>query len=84
VGFIDIEQYIDSLAEMEISGRQLRNALTTARQLTNYEEKMVDYSHLERATKISCQFEKCLTNVRGRTNTLDMRPNIYRLEEKST
>jgi SpoVK/Ycf46/Vps4 family AAA+-type ATPase len=68
IDFVGIEQRIEKLAKEEMNGRQIRNVITTARQLANYENLPLSYSHLKRVMKILNKFEKYLQNVSGNTD----------------
>ncbi|KAF1995862.1 P-loop containing nucleoside triphosphate hydrolase protein [Amniculicola lignicola CBS 123094] len=52
------------LAKIEMNGRQIRNAITTARQLAKFKNQRMDYNHLKHVIKASEKFDKYLTSVR--------------------
>jgi hypothetical protein len=47
-----------------MNGRQIRNALTTARQLALFEKETMDFRHLKHAIKVSAKFDQYLKNVK--------------------
>lgn len=68
IDFADIEQHIEELAKVKMNGRQIRNVITTARQLANYEHRPMSYSHMKRVMKILSKFEEYLKKVSGNTD----------------
>ncbi|KAJ8122034.1 hypothetical protein ONZ43_g1669 [Nemania bipapillata] len=53
IDFEDVECYLSELADYELNGRQIRNVITTARQLANFRGKPMSYEHLKHAMKVS-------------------------------
>lgn len=68
VNFDEIKHHIDRLADMEMNGRQIRNALTTARQLAIYKTERLDWQHIEQAIKVLTDFNRYLQRVQGHTD----------------
>lgn len=64
IDFDDIDDYLDELADYELNGRQIRNAITTARQLAKFKNASMDYSHLKHVIEVSSRFDKYLSNVK--------------------
>ena len=64
IDFDDIECYLSDLAEVEMNGRQIRNAITTARQLAKFKKELMNYSHLRHVIKVSSKFDSYLNTVR--------------------
>ena len=64
IDFDDIDCYIDELANHEMNGRQIRNAITTARQLAKYKEKHLSYTHLKHVIAVAGKFDKYLKGVK--------------------
>ena len=60
----NLREYLDELAGHDMNGRQIRNALTTARQLALYKGKQMDYSLLKHAITVSSKFDQYLRNVK--------------------
>lgn len=65
INYNHIECCVEEFSEYEMNGRQIRNAITTARQLAQFkEERMTDF-HLKHVLKMAGKFDKNLRNVRG-------------------
>lgn len=64
IDFNDIELNIDELAEYPMNGRQIRNSITTGRQLAKYQQVKMAFSHLKRTIILAGKFDKYLGNVR--------------------
>ncbi|CAH0015851.1 unnamed protein product [Clonostachys rhizophaga] len=59
----DLTSHLDTLACANLNGREIRNALSTARQLATYREQRLDYSHLEIVMKEAEKFDEYLKEV---------------------
>jgi len=46
-----------------MNGRQIRNAVTTARQLAKYKKRPVDFEALRHVINVSSKFDKYMKNV---------------------
>lgn len=68
VNYDAIEARLNELAREEMNGRQIRNAVQTARQLAQFRNQTLDWIHLQRAIKTSSDFNKYLKNVHGHTD----------------
>ena len=66
VDFDDIINHIDELGSEDMNGRQIRNAITTARQLALYKGKKFCYEHLRHVIEVSGEFETYLKGLRER------------------
>ncbi|KAF8534602.1 P-loop containing nucleoside triphosphate hydrolase protein [Trichophaea hybrida] len=66
--FHNLEKHLDQLAEYNMNGRQIRNAVTTARQLAKYRRETLDYCHLDQVIQTADEFEKYLLLTRGYTD----------------
>lgn len=64
----EFERRLDELAAEEMNGRQIRNALLTARQLAKHRKETLDWEHLNQAMKTSSAFNKYLKTVRGHSD----------------
>lgn len=64
IDFDDVECYITDLAKHELNGRQIRNVITTARQLAVSRNELMRYRHLEHVIKVSSKFDNYLKTVR--------------------
>ena len=60
----DIMDHIDDLAKKELNGRQIRNAITTARQLAQYKRESFAHAHLKHVLEVSGEFKRCLLKVK--------------------
>lgn len=56
-------KHVEELAKLEMNGREIRNALTTARQLALYKKKRMDFGHLRHVIKVVGKFERYLQEV---------------------
>ena len=65
IDFDDINKHIDDLARNDLNGRQIRNAITTARQLARYQEKELNYADLQQVIKIALKFNRHTTEMQG-------------------
>ncbi|KAI1321371.1 hypothetical protein F5Y16DRAFT_69591 [Xylariaceae sp. FL0255] len=64
----ELERRLDELASEEMNGRQIRNALLTARQLAKHRDERLDWQHLSQVMKTSAAFNKYLKAVRGHSD----------------
>ncbi|KAI1390037.1 uncharacterized protein F4822DRAFT_400596 [Hypoxylon trugodes] len=72
MNFISIKAQVDELAKYKMNGRQIRNAITTARQLARYRGEVMNYSHLQHVIRVSQNFETYLDNLREGVNSDDV------------
>lgn len=63
VDFVDLASHMDELADKEMNGRQIRNVLTTARQLALFKKETLDWGHVEQAIKPAGDFEMYLQKL---------------------
>ena len=68
IDYDDINKHIDDLARNELNGRQIRNAITTARQFARHQEKDLDYTDLQQVIKIALKFDKHTMEMQGGMN----------------
>jgi SpoVK/Ycf46/Vps4 family AAA+-type ATPase len=57
IDFDDIECNVVELANEELNGRQIRNAITIGRQLAKFQNKELSYAHLKHVVEVAGQFE---------------------------
>ena len=57
--------HLDALARPAMNGRQIRNAVTTARQLARFRKTKLSYTHLKQAIGVSQKFENYVKDVKG-------------------
>ncbi|ERF73697.1 hypothetical protein EPUS_00951 [Endocarpon pusillum Z07020] len=62
--FDDIMDHIDDLSKKDMNGREIRNAITTARQLAQFKGAPFCYSHLNHVIGVSSRFGKYLKDLR--------------------
>jgi hypothetical protein len=60
-----LTEHLDELAAHDMNGRQIRNSLTTARQLALYKGKRMDYGLLKHAIGVASKFDHYLKGVKG-------------------
>ena len=65
VDLSDLRDHVQQLAKEEINGRQIRNAITTARQYAEWKGEKVAYKHLEYVIEVSGRFDKYLDKLNG-------------------
>lgn len=64
----ELEGKLDELAAEDMNGRQIRNALLTARQLAKHKNETLNWSHLSQVMRTSAEFNKYLKDVKGHTD----------------
>ena len=65
-GGVDIsEKGFNVLAEHDLNGRQIKNAIKAAESLSSYDKVKLDLEQLLQVTKIQAMFEKDLTSLSG-------------------
>jgi hypothetical protein len=62
---VDVEGYINQLADHPMNGREIRNAITTARQLAQFQNKDMTYEHLKHVIAVARKFDQHLGSMRG-------------------
>lgn len=72
VDFKDIECYIPELSKHELNGRQIRNAITIARQLAKFKGGTMSYKHLKHVIKVAGQFDSYLSKTKEGLNDVDL------------
>lgn len=61
----DILSHINKLATPELNGREIRNAISTARQLARYRKQPLGYKHLQSVIAESEKFDQYLKDLHG-------------------
>lgn len=74
----EIRGNIDQLAEAELNGRQIRNAVSTARQLAMFRGESMRYGHLKKAIEELEKFSVYLKEVKGLSEDLIQRDKRVR------
>lgn len=67
-----IRKKLATLASRDLNGRQIRNIITTARQLAKHEKKQVKYEHLTHVMEVSSKFEDYLLEVKDHVTDAEM------------
>jgi len=65
IDYDDIDCYLAELADQEMNGRQIRNAITTARQLAKFKNVKMSHTHLMHVIKVSSRFDKYLQKIQN-------------------
>ncbi|KAK0752062.1 hypothetical protein B0T18DRAFT_403997 [Schizothecium vesticola] len=60
IDFDDIHRHLAELAAHEMNGREIRNAITTGRQLAKFKHESMSYKHLKHVIGVSRKFNKYL------------------------
>jgi hypothetical protein len=67
----DILDHLDDLSKVDLNGREIRNAITIARQLAQFKGESFRYSHLSRVIGVGGKFGKYLKDLRdGQTQDI--------------
>lgn len=61
----DLRDHLDDLKEEKMNGRQIRNAITTARQYAEWKKTTLTYEHLRDVIDVSGRFDKYLDKLNG-------------------
>jgi hypothetical protein len=69
VDYDDINDHIDELIQYEMNGRQIRNAITTARQLAQFRKKDFCFAHLKHVIEVANKFDEYLIRVKEGFNS---------------
>jgi hypothetical protein len=81
--FEDIMDHIDDLSKVDMNGREIRNAITTSRQLAQFKDEALHYAHLKHVIQVSGKFSKYLRDLRdGFTDDDVKRDSNIRLSYK--
>ncbi|KAM7187458.1 P-loop containing nucleoside triphosphate hydrolase protein [Rhypophila sp. PSN 637] len=68
---INIQELLDKrdlLAKEKLNGRQIRNAITSARQLARFRNKPLGYAHLQQTIGVVNEFERCVASTHGHSD----------------
>ncbi|CAI6238217.1 unnamed protein product [Periconia digitata] len=61
----EFESRLDELAKEEMNGRQIRNCLQTAQQLSKFKEEPLSWSSLSQTIKTAANFQRYLKEIQG-------------------
>jgi len=78
IDFAGIERRIEELSDLEMNGRQIRNVLTTARQLAMYKMVTMEWEHVQKAVRSAADFTKYIQTVHGHTDEQNARDEKLR------
>ncbi|KAJ3577865.1 hypothetical protein NPX13_g2702 [Xylaria arbuscula] len=59
----DLRDHLDELSKEDMNGRQIRNALTTARQYAKWKGEKLNYAKLKDVIEVAGQFDKYLVKL---------------------
>jgi hypothetical protein len=59
----DLRRHLKELANFEMNGRQIRNAVTTGRQLAMYQGKPLDFDCMRHVINVSSRFDQYLIRM---------------------
>ena len=65
VEIADLRDHLEDLKEEKMNGRQIRNAITTARQYAEWKKSTLTYEHLKDVIEVSGRFDKYLDKLNG-------------------
>jgi len=63
VNFEELRRHVQDLAAYNMNGRQIRNAITTARQLALYKKQPMSFADLIHVIKVASKFDKYLLDM---------------------
>ncbi|KAK7921482.1 hypothetical protein PG985_009504 [Apiospora marii] len=63
IDFDEVNCYITELAKQDLNGRQIRNVITTARQLATFRNTKMRYEHLQHVMSVSSKFDNYLKKL---------------------
>jgi SpoVK/Ycf46/Vps4 family AAA+-type ATPase len=66
--FEELNEKIYVLAKHKLNGRQIRNTISTARQLAQYRKEKLRFVHMNQALQVVDEFEKYVTDVHGHSD----------------
>ncbi len=62
--FADLQLNINNLSKEEMNGRQIRNAITTARQYAEFKDKPLNYEVIKKVITVAGRFDRYLHDVK--------------------
>lgn len=65
VDLAELGEHLEELSKREMNGREIRNALTSARQLAAYKGVTLQWKHLQETLSIGKVFVDYLSDVHG-------------------
>ncbi|KAK3986121.1 putative AAA domain-containing protein [Cladorrhinum sp. PSN332] len=64
IDFMDVIGHLGELASYPMNGREIRNSITTGRQLAKFTKERMTFKHLKRAIGVAEKFDRYLAEVR--------------------
>jgi ATP-dependent 26S proteasome regulatory subunit len=64
----EIDQNLDQLAKHNLNGRQIRNVISTARQVATYRKQALQFEHIDESLRVVNDFEEYVTKVHKHTD----------------
>jgi SpoVK/Ycf46/Vps4 family AAA+-type ATPase len=64
----ELNEKIYILAKRKLNGRQIRNTISTARQLAQYRKEKLRFVHMNQALQVVDEFEKYVSDVHGHSD----------------
>ncbi|KAM0424533.1 hypothetical protein ACHAPT_010249 [Fusarium lateritium] len=65
VDYDDLDDRLEELVEYKLTGREIQNAIQTAKELASFRREPLAFKHVERSIEISNDFDRYLQNVSG-------------------
>ena len=65
IDIVDLRDHLDVLKNEKMNGRQIRNAITTARQYSQWKGKKLTYEELRDVIDVAGRFDRYLDNLHG-------------------
>lgn len=65
MNYQQLRSKIGVLANSKLNGRQIRNAIRTARQLASQANQALSFDHLQKAIKVADEFEQYVVETHG-------------------
>lgn len=63
IDYQELRDYLEELASHELNGRQIRNIITTARQLAKFRKKTLDYGLVQEVISVSGKFDEYFSKL---------------------
>jgi SpoVK/Ycf46/Vps4 family AAA+-type ATPase len=69
VDYDDLDDHLDDLADYNLNGRQIRNAVATASELAQFRKKKLNFEHFAHVIRISGEFDTYLEKTHGHNDS---------------
>ena len=74
----DLQDHLEDLAKHPLNGRQIRNAVTTAKKLAMYLKQTLDFTHFEGVIEMCASFDQYLEQTHGHSDDVWARQEGWR------